>query len=155
MIDSIKSYGFLTPRSNFLSDLSLILILLSALLFFIGWRLIRRNHIEAHRWVQTVAAGLNAIVVLIVMIPSFAAHILPGLPGKFFVGSYGVTTIHAIVGSIGLILGIFVVMRGNNLVPISLRFKNYKTIMRISFAIYMLSTFIGVLVYIEAFVIGI
>lgn len=155
MIDFLNRPGFLGTHAFLLSDISLILILLTAILFTIGRGLIRRNHVEAHRWVQTVAAIINAIVVLGVMINSFLVHILPGLPDKFFEGSYGVTTVHAFVGLIGLVLGIFVVLRGNQLVPQRLRFKNYKWFMRTSYALYMLATLLGVAVYIEAFVIGI
>lgn len=155
MIDFFYRPGFLGTRAILLSDISLTIMLLTAILFTIGWVLIRRKHTEAHRWVQTVAAVLNAVVVLGVMIGSFYGNILPGLPGKFFEGSYGVTTVHAFVGLIGLVLGIFVVLRGNNLVPKSLRFNNYKLFMRTSYALYMLATLLGVVVYIEAFIIGI
>jgi uncharacterized membrane protein YozB (DUF420 family) len=66
--------GFLGTHASFISDLTLILILVTAILFTIGWRLARHKHFEAHRWVQTVAASLNAIVVLSVMIRSFVVH---------------------------------------------------------------------------------
>jgi uncharacterized membrane protein YozB (DUF420 family) len=89
------------------------------------------------------------------MVNSYVTHILPGIPAKLLEGDYGVTTIHAVIGTIGLLLGIFVVLRGNNLVPKALRFKNYKLFMRTAYAIYMLATFLGVFVYILAFVLGI
>jgi uncharacterized membrane protein YozB (DUF420 family) len=56
---------------------------------------------------------------------------------------------------IGLLLGIFVVLRGNQLVPKSLRFKNYKPFMRTSYTLYMAATLLGVIVYFLAFVLGI
>jgi uncharacterized membrane protein YozB (DUF420 family) len=89
------------------------------------------------------------------MIRSFAIHILPGIPGKLLQGDYGVTTVHAVVGMIGLLLGLFVVLRGNELVPISLRFKKYKPFMRTAYALYMLATFLGVIVYAEVYIFGI
>jgi uncharacterized membrane protein YozB (DUF420 family) len=95
--------GFLGTCATTLSDLTLVLILFSAILFTIGWQLARHKHYEIHRWVQTVAASLNTIVVLSVMINSFVTHILPGMPGKLLEGDYGVTTVHAIVGTIGLL----------------------------------------------------
>jgi len=147
--------GFLGTHAINLSDLTLVLILFTAVLFTIGWQLARHEHYEIHRWVQTGAASVNAMVVLGVMINSFITHILPGIPGKLLQGDYGVTTVHAIIGAIGLVLGVFVVLRGNKLVPKALRFKNYKLFMRTSYTLYMLATFIGVIVYIEAFVIGI
>ena len=104
---------------------------------------------------QTSAAIINTIAVLVVMIPSFIIYILPGVPAKLLEGSYGVTTIHAIIGVIGLLLGIFVVLRANGLMPARLRFTNYKAWMRTSYVIYMLATLIGVYVYIVVYVMGI
>ncbi|MGA2504127.1 MAG: DUF420 domain-containing protein [Anaerolineales bacterium] len=155
MINFLNGPGFLGTHATSLSDLTLILILLTAVLITIGWQLARHNHFEAHRWVQTSAASLNAIVVLVVMIRSFVLHILPGIPGKLLQGDYAVTTVHAIVGAIGLLFGIFVVLRGNELVPRALRFKKYKPFMRAAYALYMAATLLGVIVYMEAFIIGI
>jgi uncharacterized membrane protein YozB (DUF420 family) len=155
MINILYRPGFLGTHAPLISDLSLILILLTAIMFTIGWQLARQKKYETHRWVQTVAACLNAIVVLGVMIRSFVVHILPGVPGKLLEGDYGVTTVHAIVGMIALLFGLFVVLRANKLVPKGLRFKNYKLFMRTSYSLYMLATFIGVIVYLEVYVLGI
>jgi uncharacterized membrane protein YozB (DUF420 family) len=155
MINFLNLPGFLGTHASFLSDLTLILILLTAILFTIGWQLARHGHFEAHRWVQTVTACLNAIVVLGVMIKSYIVHILPGIPGKLLQGDYAVTTVHAIIGMFGLLLGIFVVLRGNERVPNALRFKNYKLFMRISYVLYMLATLLGVIVYSMVYVLGI
>ena len=154
-MDFLNQPGILGTQAKLISDLTLILILITAVLFTIGWQLARHKHFAAHRWVQTVSAIINSIVVLVVMINSFLLHILPGIPAKLLEGSYGVTTFHAFVGSLGLVLGIFVVLRGNELVPKGLRFSRYKLVMRVSYALYMFATLIGVIVYYEAFVIGI
>jgi uncharacterized membrane protein YozB (DUF420 family) len=155
MIDSLYSLGFLGTQASLLSDISLSIILLTAILFTIGWRLIRKNHVEAHRCVQTAAAILNAVVVLGVMISFFVTVTLPGLSGKVFEGTYGVTTVHALVGLIGLVLGLYVVISSNKLLPRRFRFTNNKLIMRISYVLYMVATLLGVIVYIEAYAIGI
>jgi putative membrane protein len=146
--------GILGTRAPLHSDLSLILILLSAILFTIGWRLAVRKKFKPHRWIQTGAAILNTIVVLVVMIASFIIYILPGIPGKLFESTYGVTTVHAFIGVLGLLLGVFVVLRANGLVPKRLRFKNYKLFMRTSYVLYMLETLIGVIVYLAVYVAG-
>jgi uncharacterized membrane protein YozB (DUF420 family) len=88
------------------------------------------------------------------MISSFIINILPGIPGKLNQGSYAVTTTHGLAGMIGLVLGIFVVLRGNELVPKSLRFANYKLFMRTSYVLYVLVTLMGVVVYVIVFVVG-
>jgi uncharacterized membrane protein YozB (DUF420 family) len=146
--------GFLGTRAPLHSDLSLTLILFSALLFTIGWRLAVRKNFEAHRWVQTAAAILNTLVVLAVMIASFIIYILPGIPGKLLQGTYGVTTVHAFIGMFGLLLGVFVVLRANGLLPRAWHFKNYKLFMRTSYALYMLSTLLGVIVYVAVYGFG-
>jgi uncharacterized membrane protein YozB (DUF420 family) len=155
MMDFLNGPGFLGMDAPFLSDLSLILMLLTAILFTIGWQLARRAHYEAHRWVQTTAAAINTLVVLGVMIKSYVTHILPGIPGRLLEGDYAFTTVHALVGLAGMLLGIFVVLRGNNLVPGALRFKNYKLFMRTSYALYMLATALGVIVYVLVFILDI
>ncbi len=155
MLAFLNQPGFLGTHAPFISDLTLVLILFTAVLFTVGWQLARHKHYETHRWVQTFSVCLNAIVVLGVMIRSFVVHILPGIPAKFAQGDYAVTTIHAAIGTAGLLFGIFVMLRGNNLVPRSLRFKNYKPFMRTAYALYMIATLLGVIVYTEAFILGI
>lgn len=147
--------GFLGTTANFRSDATLVLILITAVLFTIGWQLAVRKRYEAHRWVQTSAVILNTMAILFTMISSFLIHILPGIPAKLNQGDYAVTTVHALVGLVGMVLGVFIVLRGNKLVPKALRFKNYKLFMRTSYALYMLATLLGVIVYITVYVYGI
>ena len=155
MINLLQSPGFLGTKANLRSDATLVLILVTAVLFTIGWQLAVRKRYEAHRWVQTCAASLNTIVVLSTMISSFWVNILPGIPGRLNEGSYGITTVHAVVGMVAILLGVFVVLRANQLVPKGLRFKNYKLFMRASYALYMLATLIGIVVYVAVFIYGI
>ena len=65
---------------------------------------------------------------------------------------YTVTSAHAVLGLIGLVFGVFVTLRGNELVPGVLKFNNYKLFMRISYVLYMLATLLGVWVYLTWFV---
>jgi uncharacterized membrane protein YozB (DUF420 family) len=144
--------GFLGTQAPLHSDISLLMIVFSAVMFTLGWRLAVAGKYEVHRWVQTSAAILNTLAVLAIMIPSFIVYILPGIPHKLLEGTYGVTTVHAIIGLIGLLLGIFVVLRANGLMPEKLRFKNYKVWMRTSYGIYMLATVIGVYIYLVVYI---
>ncbi len=155
MSDFLTSPGFLGTRATLRSDLTLVLIITTAVLFNIGFILARRRNFEAHRWVQTTAASLNAVVVLVSMVPSYIIHILPGIPSKLLTGDYAVVTVHAIVGAIGLLFGIFVVLQGNNLVPREIRIKKYKPYMRWAYSLYMLATLGGIIVYVLAFVLRI
>jgi uncharacterized membrane protein YozB (DUF420 family) len=128
---------------------------LTAALFTLGWRLAILRRYEAHRRVQTAAVLLNSLDVLIVMVSSYVIFILPGIPARLGEGSYGITTVHALVGLVSLILGVYVVLVGNRLLPARLRFTNYKPVMRVTYALYMLATILGVAVYVVVFVFGI
>jgi uncharacterized membrane protein YozB (DUF420 family) len=147
--------GFLGTNASFRSDTTLVLILFTQVLFTIGWRLALQKRFDAHRWVQTSAVILNTFVVLVTMISSFVIYILPGIPEKLNEGSYGVTTVHGVIGLVGMVLGVFIILQENNLVPKSLRFRNYKLFMRTSYLLYLLATILGVIVYIVVFVYGI
>ena len=155
MSNLLNSPGFFGTNASFRVDAALTLILLTALLFTIGWQLAVRKRYVAHRWVQTIAVILNTLVVLFAMIGSFITHILPGIPAKFGEGDYAITTLHALIGLIAMMLGVFIVLRENKLVPKALRFRKRKRLMRISYVLYLLATFLGVVVYITVYVYGI
>jgi uncharacterized membrane protein YozB (DUF420 family) len=155
MTDFLTTPGFLGTKATLRSDLTLVLILISAVLFNVGFILARRKHFTAHRWVQTSAVILNTLVVLISMVTSYIIYILPGIRAKLARGDYAVTTLHALIGAIALVWGVFVALRGNNLVPKKLRFNNYKLFMRWAYGLYMLATLGGIIVYIIVFIFGI
>ena len=155
MTDFLTMPGFLGTKATLRSDLTLVLILVSAVLFNIGFILARKKHFVAHRWVQTSSVTLNTLVVLISMVSSYIIHILPGIPAKLGQGDYAVTTIHGLIGAVALVYGVFVALRGNELVPKPLRFNNYKLYMRWAYGMYMVATLGGVFIYIYVFVLGI
>jgi uncharacterized membrane protein YozB (DUF420 family) len=155
MSDFLTMPGFLGTKATLRSDLTLVLILISAVLFNIGFILARRKQFNAHRWVQTSAVTLNTLVVLISMVTSYIIYILPGIPSKLAQGDYAVTTLHGMIGAVALLWGVFVALRGNKLVPKGLRFNNYKLFMRWAYSLYMVSTLGGVILYYIIFVLGI
>lgn len=144
--------GFLGTKATFGPDLALVLILISSTLFTIGWQLAVHKHYDIHRWVQTWAAIVNASVVLVVMVGSFVGFTMPKIPSQFAHLPIWVTTVHACVGIITFLLGMFVVLRANKLVPQALRFTNYKLFMRTAYALYMFATLIGIAVYLVTYV---
>jgi uncharacterized membrane protein YozB (DUF420 family) len=153
LIEILHQPGFLRTNANFAADMTLVLMLLVAALFTIGFMLARQRKYEAHRWVQTSAASLNAILVLWLMILPFRDFVLRDQGGPRLPIFYTTTVIHALIGAVAFPFGMFVMLRGNNLVPKALRFSNYKLFMRTAYALYLLATLAGVLVYIVWFVI--
>jgi len=152
MDDFLHQPGFLGTNANLAADMTLVLILLSAGLFTLGVWLARRKRYGVHRWVQTAAAVLNASMVLWMMLLPFRDFVAPGIPGKAGEPFYAISAIHGLIGASGLLLGMFVVLRANGLVPKPLRFSNYRLFMRVSYALYMLATLLGVVVYLTWFV---
>ena len=53
MQDFLTTPGFLGTKATLRADLTLVLILTTALLFNIGFYLARHKNFKAHRWVQT------------------------------------------------------------------------------------------------------
>ncbi len=146
--------GFLGTKATFGPDLAIVLILISLTLFTIGWQLAVHKHYEIHRWVQTSAAVINASVVLVVMVGSFWGFTLPKITNHLAEPPVWVTTVHAFIGTVTFLFGVFVVLRANKLVPQALRFKNYKLFMRTSYALYMLATLIGIAVYVVTYMLA-
>ena len=103
---------------------------------------------------QTTAVCLNASLVILWMIRFFYLYVAPALPGDLTRKAYAVTTVHAAVGAVGLVLGVFVALRGNELVPRALKFRDYKPWMRTWYAVYMLATALGVAVYLIVYGVG-
>lgn len=152
MTEILQQPGFFGTAANFIADATLVVMLIVALLFTIGAGLAHLHRYTAHRWVQTSAATLNAIMVFWMMVLPFRDFVLPGLPEQAGERFYAVTTLHAVVGAVALPFGLFVVLRGNELVPQRLKFTNYKPFMRTAYVLYILATLLGVWTYFAWFV---
>ena len=139
--------GFLGTNASVLADISLIMGILVALTLTVGMLLAVRKRFVAHRWVQTTAVALNVVQVLTIMVASFFKSAAPGIPQKLNETYYQAAAIHALLGFATLIFGTFVALRGNELVPRALKFKNYKLFMRTAYSMYMLVTLLGIWVY--------
>lgn len=144
--------GFLGTAANFAADMTMVLMLLSAILFTGGTVLAVQGRYQAHRWTQTAAVIISTIMVLWMMILPFRDFVLPGLPGQLAEQFYAVTVFHALVGVVALLFGLYVTLVGHGLLPAPLRFNNYKLFMRIAYGLYMLATLLGVWVYFVWFV---
>jgi plastocyanin/uncharacterized membrane protein YozB (DUF420 family) len=143
----MNSKGFLGTNASVLADISLIMGILVALALTVGMLLAVRKRFVAHRWVQTTAVALNVVQVLAIMIASFFKSAAPGIPQKLNETYYLAAAIHALLGFATLIFGTFVALRGNELVPRALKFRNYKLFMRTAYGLYMLVTLLGIWVY--------
>lgn len=171
MIEILHASGFLGTNANFAADMTLVLSILIGLTFTFGAFLAKRAQaIEArytktdpqfaqakklfrqHRWVQTAGAVLNIILVFWLMLLPYRDFVIRDSGGPRESLFYVITTTHAVVGLFAFVFGNFVVLRGNNLMISALKFNNYKPYMRIAYIAYMLTTLLGVWVYVYWFV---
>lgn len=139
--------GFLGTNASVLADISLLMGILVALVLTAGMLLAVMKRYTAHRWVQTAAVTINILQVLAIMVASFFKSAAPGIPQKLNETYYQAAAIHALLGVVTLLFGSFVMLRGNELVPRALRFKNYKLFMRSAYSMYILVTLLGIWVY--------
>lgn len=155
MGDILHQPGFLGTAGNFAADMTLILSLVVAVTFTVGFWAARRGKYDLHGWIQTGGALLNLVLVGWMMVLPFRDFVVQDIspprprPDIF----YTITIAHAAVGVIALVFGLFVVLRGHGLMLPQLKFNNYKPYMRWAYALYLAATTLGVLVYIIWFVV--
>jgi hypothetical protein len=152
MTDILHNPGFFGTNANFAADMTLLLSIVVAILFSIGFYLARKGKYDTHKWVQTSGAVLNIILVLWLMILPYRDFIVRDSGGPRESIFYTVTIVHALVGFVAFTFGNFVVLRGHKLVPKALRFNNYVPFMRTAYALYMTTTFLGIWVYATWFI---
>ena len=92
------------------------------------------------------------ILVLWLMVLPYRDFVVRDVQGPMPHYFYVITTIHATVGVFALLFGIYVILRGNNLMFEALKFNNYKGFMRVAYGGYMLTILLGALVYFTWFV---
>lgn len=152
MEDLLHRPGFLGTGGNLATDSALVLMVFVGILFTVGFWLARRGRYEIHKWVQTAGGSISLALVLWLMLLPYRDFVLPGLPERLGDSFYWLTTIHALVGLIALPFGLFVILRGHNLVPRILRFDDYKPFMRWAYGLFMAAILLGIGVYIVWFV---
>lgn len=151
MFDYLDGAGFITSHSSIGADLSLLISVAAFVLLTIGVVLAKSKRYDAHRWVQTAAVLLNAVPVVFWMIRSFRLFILPDLPGNLSKSVDALTTVHAVAGLIGTVIGLFVMVRANQLAARGESLGRYKNLMRIAYVVYLIATALGVWVYIAIY----
>jgi hypothetical protein len=126
---------------------------LVALLLTTGFVLAITKHYTIHRWCQTIAVALNLVLVIWLMVLPFRDFVLRDIGGPRPSIFYVIPSVHATIGAVALIYGVFVALRGNELMIKPLKFRNYKVFMRIAYSLYMAATVMGCVVYYTWFVV--
>ncbi len=91
---------------------------------------------------------LNLLVIASIMLPSFWREVVPGLPCRLGNSYYFVPTLHATLGGMAQLLGLYIVLRaGTNLLPRALCFQNYKLWMRTELVLWWVVILLGIATY--------
>jgi hypothetical protein len=137
--------GFLGPGS-LLADINLSLEILLVLGLTLGFAFARGGRIEAHRVSQSVCVLVNAALVLCIMIPSLRNAKLSG-PADLAKVATGLPWLHAAIGALTLVGGLWLVLQMNDVLPRSWHIRGWKTLMRLTFAGYWMVALLGIGIY--------
>ncbi len=151
MVAYLGGSGFLGTKGSTGADLALLIAVAALVMLTVGVLLARSGRYPAHRWVQTAAVVLNAVPVVAWMIRSYWLYVRPDLPGNLGKSIDALTTVHAVTGLVGVVLGLFVVIRANQLTARGESVARYKGWMRAAYVVYLLGTALGVWVYIALY----
>jgi uncharacterized membrane protein YozB (DUF420 family) len=147
----LAASGFITSHSSLGADLSLVVSVAAIVMLTTGVVLARRHRYDAHRWVQTAAVILNAVLVATWMVQSLVRFILPGLPGSLSEKGHTLAAVHAAAGAVGVALGVFVVIAAGRLTTRGQSVARYKTTMRVAYLIYLAAFALGVALYVVTY----
>jgi plastocyanin len=140
--------GFLGTNSTFSADFNLVAHLAMGMALLGGMLLARRRHYRAHKYCQSTVLLLNLPLIAFIMVPSFRDQVQPQLPGSLGDRFYAVATVHAVIGVIAQVLGLYILLvAGTRLLPRRLRFRRYKPWMRTELVLWWIVVLAGVAVY--------
>ncbi|HXG67617.1 MAG TPA: DUF420 domain-containing protein [Blastocatellia bacterium] len=140
--------GFLGTGATFRADLNLVIQLAMGLALLVGMWLARRKQFTAHKYCQSSVIVLNLAMIFLIMAPSFHRQVEPEIPAKLGDAYYGVAFIHAALGTVAELLGIYIILvAGTKLIPKKLRFRRYKPWMRTELALWWVVILLGIGTY--------
>jgi plastocyanin/uncharacterized membrane protein YozB (DUF420 family) len=140
--------GFLGTGATFRADLNLIVQIAMGLALLFGMYLAKRKKFRPHKYCQASVMVLNLLMIFLIMVPSFHKQVQPQVPGGLKETYYLLPYVHAMLGSLAEVLGVYIVLvAATKLIPKKLRFKRYKPWMRTELALWWVVVLIGIGTY--------
>jgi uncharacterized membrane protein YozB (DUF420 family) len=144
----LLNQGFLGTAAPLYADLVLLLEIAMGVALLFGALIARKKKYRLHAWCQSGIVILNLVVILLVMIPSFYAHVGPKIPAKLGKTYYALATAHAALGSIAEIGALYILLAvGTTVLPRAFRLTEYKIWMRSVLALWWLVLLLGLATY--------
>ncbi len=139
--------GLFGTRATLSSDLNLIAQFILLLGLGIGAAFAHRGNITAHQYTQTGIVLFNLVLTIFIMAVSYRQNVIPKLPGILGTAYGLVSTIHAILGLLAIICGLYLIIRMNQLIPESLRISWWRNLMRFTLGLYWAVGLLGLGLY--------
>ena len=144
----IPNAGFLGSGAPFRADLNLVVQVTMGGALILGMRLARKGSYKAHALCQTTVLVLNLGMIGLVMWPSFLLQVRPAPARAFHKWYYQAAIIHAVLGTIAEVVGIYIVaVAGTKIVPKRLQFTSWKYWMRAELVLWMVVLVSGIGTY--------
>jgi len=135
----ISNAGFLGSGAPFSADLNLVVQVTMGAALIVGARLAKKGRYKAHAVCQTSVLLLNLATIGLVMWPSFQQQVAPASAKAFHKWYYQAAIIHAVLGTIAEVLGIYIVIvAGTKILPKRLQFTRWKWWMRTELVLWMI-----------------
>src|SRR6516225_1251801 len=149
----MPSEGFLGTAAPRSADLVLLLEIGMGLALLGGAVLARRRRFRLHAWCQSAVVLLNFAIIVMLMVPSFHAHVSPKIPAKLGKAFYALATAHAALGAVTEIAALYILLSaGTNILPQQFRLIRYKHWMRSVLALWWLVLLLGLATYVRWYV---
>jgi len=140
--------GFLGTAAPLYADLTMLLEIAMGVGLLIGALLARLRRFRGHAWCQSLIVLLNLAVIVLMMIPSFRAHVSPKIPLKLGKAYYTLATAHAALGTITEISGLYILLAaGTSVLPEKFRITKYKIWMRTVLVLWWVVLLLGFATY--------
>ena len=123
--------GFLGTAAPWIADVTLLLEMALGVGLLAGALLARARRYRVHAACQSVIVLLNLMVIVLTMLPSFHGQVLPKLPGRIGKPYYALAAMHAALGGIAELGGLYILLAaGTTVLPEKFRIRRYKFWMR-------------------------
>jgi len=144
----VQEAGFLGTAAPRAADIVLLLEMGMGVGLLAGALFARARWYRLHAACQSVIVLLNLTLIVLAMSPTFHSRVLPKLPGRIGKPYYALAAMHAAVGGIAEIAGLYIlVAAGTNLLPTKFRITRYKLWMRSVLLIWWIVLLLGIATY--------
>jgi uncharacterized membrane protein YozB (DUF420 family) len=144
----VPQTGFLGTAAPWIADVTLVLEMALGVGLLAGALLARARRHRVHAACQSIIVLLNLLVIVLTMLPSFHGQVLPKLPGRIGKPYYALAAMHAALGGIAELGGLYILLAaGTTVLPEKLRIRRYKFWMRGVLFLWWIVLLLGVTTY--------